>query len=778
MIADEETAACGPASSSLDGSPWIFAGRYEIRALLGAGGMGTVYAAGDRELGEDIAIKMMRPGFLDQPDMVERFRREVRLARRISHPNVVRVYDLGEADDIRYMTMERISGRALGDLIYDGGPLDPASLANLARCIADGLAAAHGVGVIHRDLKPDNVVVETGGRAVLTDFGIARGLYDDLGEATQSGIGTPAYMAPELFKDLAAADGASDVYSLGCVLFEAATGVRPFDGSTPGAVIEARLRDAAPDARKLRPGLPAELAALIGRCLERDQERRFPSAAAVAHAVSALSSMATIAITRPRASLVRKSGDVPPALTAPARSSEKSVAVLPFIVGSEDGHLSAGLHESMIAALSRLAALRVRALAQCAAVSARAAHRSEVARLLDAQVLVEGTLERRGSRVTVAARAYAVGHAFPLWSGRFETEMEDFSVLGRSIASGVARALAVTGPDGAEATPWDPRVADLVMRGKVEYHGFWHPFAARALGLFEEALALAPSDPAALAGCCLAALRVSIFSGEGLDRARNAEARLRIVAPDAPEARLARASLSLRDSDVISAVVHAKSAVLAAPELAEAQGLLGRILIESDMIPEGMVHLEYALRLDPKLWLTRRDLTRAHALLHCWDEVDRAEDPDGEARAGRWLDLARYTLWRRDAECAARHLAAFPAREGPGPLDLARSIFQIVSGEATATNAEVFMIFSRQVSGSSRQAAFIAQIQAEVAGFEGRRNDALAAVKASEQAGLTDLAWLTRCPLLAPVRESRSFALVVRRVGAIAARVREALFED
>jgi eukaryotic-like serine/threonine-protein kinase len=267
-----------------------FAGRYDIQELLGSGGMGVVYRAFDREVGEAVAIKALRPdlGGIDAT-LLERFKQELRLARRITHRNVVRTYDLGEVDGLYYITMELVRGTTVAALIREAGRLDvPATLA-IGKQVCRALEVAHEEGVIHRDVKPQNLLVDHSGFLKVMDFGIARLAqhHAEPGQGlTAAGVvvGTPQYMAPEqLFGQ--PVDGRADLYATGAVLFECVTGRPVFEAPSLVALLARHLEDAAPDPRRLNADLPESLALVILRALARKPEDRWPTAGQFLHAL-------------------------------------------------------------------------------------------------------------------------------------------------------------------------------------------------------------------------------------------------------------------------------------------------------------------------------------------------------------------------------------------------------------------------------------------------------------------------------------------------------------
>jgi serine/threonine-protein kinase len=267
-----------------------FAGRYDIQEVLGSGGMGVVYRAFDREVSEAVAIKTLRPdlGGID-PTLLERFRQELRLARRITHRNVVRTYDLGEVDGLYYITMELVRGTTVATLIRDAGRLDVPATLTIGKQVCRALEVAHEEGVVHRDVKPQNLLVDHSGFLKVMDFGIARLAehHTEPGRAlTAAGVvvGTPQYMAPEqLFGD--PVDGRADLYATGAVLFECVTGRPVFEAPSLVALLARHLEDTAPDPRQLNGEVPESLARVILRALERKPADRWPTAGHFLHAL-------------------------------------------------------------------------------------------------------------------------------------------------------------------------------------------------------------------------------------------------------------------------------------------------------------------------------------------------------------------------------------------------------------------------------------------------------------------------------------------------------------
>lgn len=256
------------------------AGRFVIERLLGAGGMGAVYLARDEQLGELVALKVIAGLALLDPNAADRLRRETTLARKISHPNVVRMHDLGEEHGLLFVSMEYVAGESLAARIKRLGAIPASQLRPIAVQLCEGLAAAHACGIIHRDLKPANILIDGHERVKLIDFGIARSELNAGMTATNMVIGTPDYMAPEQVKG-GALDARTDVYALGAVLYHALTGRPPFPGETPISIGLAHCQDPVIPPRQLRPDVPAVWEAVLLRALEKTPFARFPSVVAL-----------------------------------------------------------------------------------------------------------------------------------------------------------------------------------------------------------------------------------------------------------------------------------------------------------------------------------------------------------------------------------------------------------------------------------------------------------------------------------------------------------------
>jgi len=300
-----------------------FAKRYEVLEELGRGGMGRIYKVVDRRIKEEIALKLLRSDIADDPKVVERFSNELKFARKIVHKNVARMYDLGEEEGVLYITMEFVPGEDLKAFIKRAGLLSLGKTIAIIDQVCEGLVEAHRVGLVHRDLKPQNVMIDKAGNAHIMDFGIARSLSAE--GITDAGviIGTPDYMSPEQVEG-EEVDQRSDLYSLGVILYEMVTGRVPFQADSAFAVGMKHKTEIPKDPRAINPQIPEDLGRLIMKCMEKDRDKRYQTAKEVLAELKDIKEGITSKREIP--------GDVK-TFTAPMaeETEQKSIAVLPFV---------------------------------------------------------------------------------------------------------------------------------------------------------------------------------------------------------------------------------------------------------------------------------------------------------------------------------------------------------------------------------------------------------------------------------------------------------------
>ncbi|MBN9162816.1 MAG: protein kinase, partial [Myxococcales bacterium] len=431
--------------TSPEESPQLLGGRYELLGMLGAGAMGTVYRARDRELDEVVALKVLKKE-LASADMIERFRREVKLARRVTHKNVARTYDIGEDGGDRFLTMEFIEGEMLGALLARKGRLPLEDVIRYGLDVCAGLAAAHAANVLHRDLKPENVIVAKDGRAVITDFGIARAATREELSRTVGGIvGTPAYMAPEQVEGSADLDARADLYALGTMLFELITGQMAWQGDSIVTVAAGRLLKPPPDPRTVMPNLPAPVAELVLKLMARYRDDRFASAHDTA---IALDGLVVAPASAPAVSRHAPSGTLPllpalPSLREQRSTGARVVAILPVLNlgASDDLYLVDNVNEDVVDLLSVVPGLLVRPRGDTARFDDPRRDVREVGRSLGADVVVDGSLRRLGDTVRASFRLISVEDGFQLWARRFDRPPAQLLSIADDAAEAIARAL-------------------------------------------------------------------------------------------------------------------------------------------------------------------------------------------------------------------------------------------------------------------------------------------------------------------------------------------------
>ena len=293
-------------------------GRYQILEEIAAGGQGTVYRAFDPDSGQIIALKVLHPNLSGDRGYIERFRREASLAASIDHPNVVKIFEVGQDGDQHFMALEFLP-ESLARVVESGGQMRLEGASQFGLQIAEGLAAAHALGIVHRDIKPQNVLIGADGSAKVTDFGIARA--ESLNTMTATGVvmGTPHYMSPEQARG-ARADARSDVYSLGCLMYHMLAGEVPFTGETPMAVIRQQIEEQPRRLRERRKDVPRGLEAVIDRAMAKDPDRRYQSAAEIAQAIRA----AAPGVSRPVTPQARRATPLP-AVTPPSGNARTAV---------------------------------------------------------------------------------------------------------------------------------------------------------------------------------------------------------------------------------------------------------------------------------------------------------------------------------------------------------------------------------------------------------------------------------------------------------------------
>jgi serine/threonine-protein kinase len=549
-----------------------FAGRYILERELGRGGMATVYLAQDRKHHRRVAVKVLHPELAFALG-ADRFLREIDVAANLTHPHILPLFDSGEVDNLLYYVMPYVEGESLRERLTRETQLPVEEALQIAREVADALAYAHGQGVVHRDIKPENILLYSG-HALVADFGIARALGQaDGGRLTETGmaIGTAAYMSPEQASGASQIDGRSDVYSLGCVLYEMLAGEPPYTGPTPQAIIAKRFSDPVPSVRRIRSAAPERLDHAINRALAPAAADRFATAADFLRAIQArgTTAAATAFVVPPRPTPVRSArrflalglaAVVVLALAAGGILWQRSrpagvpinptrLAVLPFENqgAPEDEYFAEGMTDAVRGRLSALPALQVIARQSSSEYKKSSKSPQEIGRELGVQYLLTGTVrwEKGGgaSRVQVSPELVQVATASTQWQRPFDAAMTGVFQVQADIAGQVARALHVALRADEKRTlaqkPTQNLAAyDAYMKGAYLLSGYDLPTLRRTAAYYEQAVALDPGFASAWAR--LSSTRSTIYlngapSPAAAEAARLAGERAVALAPDQPD---------------------------------------------------------------------------------------------------------------------------------------------------------------------------------------------------------------------------------------------------
>src|SRR5262245_11109037 len=496
-------------------------GTYEVLSLLGAGGMGAVYRAHDTKLNRDVALKTLPDGFALDAVRLARFRREAQVVAALNHPHIVTIFSIGEQDDVPFMTMELIEGHTL-DQGIPGGGLSLARFFDIAVALADALSATHRKHIIHRDLKPANVMVTDNGNVKVLDFGLARAVdagrlraADDVTSLglTKPGsiLGTMPYMSPEQI-EAKPLDHRTDLFSLGVVLYELATGERPFRGDSSPALMSSILKDHPKPIGEWRADVPGDVCRLIDRCLEKEPLARIQTAT---------ESLAELkAHRRAWESAAGRSARpvVPDSALRPAEPAT-SIAVLAFTdmsAAKDQDWFCDGIAEEILNALSPLEGLRVAARTSAFSFKGKGDDLRTIGEKLKVTTVLEGSVRRAGDRVRITVQLSDVANGFQLWSERYDRELKDIFDVQDEIAKTIAERLRVTLAGGkddrlVERVTTNVQAYQLYLKGRalVDRRG---ASVAAGIDLLRRAVELDPGYSLAWAGVA-DALTVQAYAG-------------------------------------------------------------------------------------------------------------------------------------------------------------------------------------------------------------------------------------------------------------------------
>jgi len=610
-------------------------GPYEILAPIDAGGMGEVYRARDLRLGREVAVKVLPDHLARDPESLARFEREARVVAALAHPNIVDIHDFGNESGIEYLVMELLEGETLRRRLA-GNRLPWRTAVEIGLSVADGLASAHAHGIVHRDLKPENVFLTFDGRVKILDFGLARPEPEKLTETsptiatpTKTGtvMGTAGYMSPEQASG-GHADPRSDIFSLGCILYEMATGKRAFFGESPAETLAAILRDEPKDPADLVQGLPDHLRLVILRCLSKYPDSRFESARDLAFAlkvalkVAATESDRARTLPPPRRRLARPisilAGVVIVAgLVIFGRSAVinrsapiDSLAVLPFANAGKDPnaeYLSDGLTESLINSFSQLPQLRV--LPPTTVFVYKGKDPLKAGRDLGVRAVLTGRVLQQGDSLVVQAELTDVKRGSQMWGKRFQEKFSDAFAVQEGIAREISQSLRLklTGEEEkrlARRYTENPEAYDLYLKGRYYWNKRTGESIGKSIQFFQNAIEKDPGYALAYAGLA-DSFHLLAFYGEGppkefWPKARAAAVRALEIDENLAQAHALLADLKyLFDWDWPGAEREFRRAIELNPNYPTGHQWYANYLSVCGRFPEALREIQSAQKLDP-----------------------------------------------------------------------------------------------------------------------------------------------------------------------------------
>ncbi len=706
-------------------------GHYRLVQRVGAGGMGVVWKAVDTRLDREVALKFLPDDLAADPGAIARFEREARALAALNHPNIVIVHAVDQAEGVRFMAMELLPGPTLRDLIPPGG-MAFARLLELATGIADALAAAHAQGVVHHDLKPANVVMTAAGGAKVLDFGLARvrrpvGVPANSESSTRAlpehdpPAGTLHYMCPEQLRGRSV-DRRGDLFALGVVLYEMATGRRPFEAPSVHGLTAAILVDAPVPPSRLRPDLPRRFDELVARCLEKDPDLRLQSAEEARALLAALRADGPAA------------GSDPPA----------SVAVLPFADMSQQkdqDYFCEGIAEEVITLLAQVRDLRVASRIASFQFKGAPLDGREIGRRLGVRHLLEGSVRKSGERLRVTAELSDVEGGFCVWSGRYDRDMQDVFAIQEEIARDIVGALQLElSPSQrhalGRAPTTDVAAYEFYLKGRMYFYQYNRRGVGFARELFTRAIERDPGFALAYAGLadCCTYLFMHVV---GQDAARDAalEAARHAVRLDAALAQ-AHVSLGLALSltcDHAAAEREFETALALAPRLFEAHYFFARDRFMQGQLERAAELYERAGALRPEDYQSPLLAGQVHA------DLDRPE----RAEAAR----------RRGLLVAERRLALQP--------DDVRALYMGANALVALDERDRGLEWAQRALALDPEDAMLLYNLACIHALAGRPGEALDFLERSVRAGMNRLGWVRHDSNLDAIRGEARFAAVL-----------------
>jgi eukaryotic-like serine/threonine-protein kinase len=590
-------------TTDLDRLRAALASEYQIEREVGRGGMATVYLARERKHDRRVAIKVLRQELASTLGP-ERFLREIRIAARLSHPHIVPLLTSDQTDDTLYYVMPYVEGESLRAHLDREPQMSLEATLRIARQVASALSYSHAHGIVHRDIKPENILL-TGGVAMVADFGVAMAVeHAGSSRLTAPGlrVGTPRYMSPEQMGG--PFDGRSDLYSLGCVVYEMLAGEPPFTGRTPAAILSRHAVDPVPPIRTIRPGIPEAIERALNRALAKIPADRFATADEFAAALEAR--------------------DTAP---APPLTPEGSIAVLPFVDSSKDrdqAYLCEGIAEELLDALTRVGTIRVASRTSAFALSGQGLDVCEIGRRLHVRSVLEGVVRAAGERFRVSVTLTNVEDGYQTWSVRYDCAMADVFTIQDEIARTVVSRLGldsgqIGGPVVAPGTS-DPEAYRVYLRGRHFANRRTEADLRQAIASFESALRQEPGFHLAAAGLAdawfMLGLCGAVAPAEAMPQAKHAIERAVASGRESAEALAVLGSVrAVYEWDWAAAEADFRRALALAPGNA---ALLHRYALDC-LVPRGRLGeahtaLHQALERDPLSLVTTAAVGWLHVL--------------------------------------------------------------------------------------------------------------------------------------------------------------------